>query len=371
VLEENGEVFDTVVMMQPTNPIVYPKDIEKGLALMEKEQSSSVVTYTEFKGFFIDDSDILDRPMSQDKTPKKMETGAFWITKVSDLKVMENRICQPVSYLKLDDLCAIDIDTPQELEVAEAILEKKMRVKYESYYKSRKYTGNYQSYYGAQPDPDGMVRDITSQSELTHRRSLAKDEIDYINQLPKKKEQLKILDLGCGTGAMSTYFDESFQKYGLEIPESVTNLTKQSYDKDKLHIGYLNENAFSDIFFDVVFCFHVIEHVPEPIPFVKNICRILKTGGELIISTPNFDSAMARRFGDNFRMLHDKTHCSLFGEHGLKDILEDFGFKVKKIENPFFNTEYFTMKNLERVFDISKVSPPFYGNIMTMYVTKK
>jgi CMP-N-acetylneuraminic acid synthetase/2-polyprenyl-3-methyl-5-hydroxy-6-metoxy-1,4-benzoquinol methylase len=372
VLEENGEVFDTVVMMQPTNPIVYPKDIEKGLALMEKEQSSSVVTYTEFKGFFIDDSDILDRPMSQDKTPRKLESGAFWITKVSELKATENRICQPVSYLKIDNSCAVDIDTQKDLEAAEAVLEKIARMKSsENYYISRPYTGDYKSFYGSRVDPDGVVRDATSKHEMNQRNMVAKDEIDYVNQLSKKELKLKVLDLGCGTGSMSDCFNGNFQKYGLEIPESITETTKQSYDKDKLHIGYLDENTFSDNFFDIVFCFHVLEHVPDPIPFVKSIARILKTHGELIISLPNFDSAMANRFGENYRMLHDQTHCSLFGSDGLKDLLEDSGFKVNNIEYPFFNTEYFTMENMERLFDTSKVSPPFYGNIMTMYVTKK
>ena len=70
-------------------------------------------------------------------------------------------------------------------------------------------------------------------------------------------------------------------------------------------------------------------------------------------------------------MLHDESHCSLFGEQGLKDLLIDFGFQVDCIDNPFFDTEYFTMDNLERLFDTSKVSPPFYGNIMSIYATKK
>ena len=371
VLEAQGEKFDNVIMMQPSNPIVDPKDITTGLELMANEGSSSIVTYTDFKGFFINDDDLLARPMSQAKEVRKLESGAFWITNVAELKKNNNRICKPVSYLKINDLSAIDIDTQYELEIAEVVLEREQRIKLKSYYKKRPYLGDYKDYYGNQPDPDGVIRNITSQNEVSHRGNLAKDEIAHINQLSKRKDKQKILDLGCGTGGMSSCFDNGYEKYGLEIDESVTDLTRQAYDIDKLHIGILDKQTFKDSFFDVIFCFHVIEHVPDPVEFVKNIHRILKTHGKLVISTPNFDSALAQRFGDNFRMLHDESHCSLFGEQGLKDLLIDFGFQVDYIDNPFFDTEYFTMDNLERLFDTSKVSPPFYGNIMSIYATKK
>ena len=70
-------------------------------------------------------------------------------------------------------------------------------------------------------------------------------------------------------------------------------------------------------------------------------------------------------------MLHDKTHVSLFSDFSLKNLLEDFGFVVDRIEYPFFETKYFTNENLLRLFDTSKISPPFYGNIMSLYARKK
>ena len=89
------------------------------------------------------------------------------------------------------------------------------------------------------------------------------------------------------------------------------------------------------------------------------------------MTTPNFDSGVARRFGKNYRLLHDKTHISLFSDCGLKQLLEDYGFFIDRIDYPFFETEYFTKENLLRLFDTQKVSPPFYGNVMTIYARKK
>ena len=115
----------------------------------------------------------------------------------------------------------------------------------------------------------------------------------------------------------------------------------------------------------------MIEHAADPIDLIKNIHKILKTHGNLIISTPNYDSGAARRFGKNYRLLHDKTHTTLFSDWMLKQLLEDYGFFIDKVDYPFFETGYFTEDNLLGLFDTSKVSPPFYGNIMTIYALKK
>ena len=115
----------------------------------------------------------------------------------------------------------------------------------------------------------------------------------------------------------------------------------------------------------------MIQHVKAPIEFVAKISHILKVGGKLVIGTPNFDSAAARRYGSNFRMLSDSTHISLFSENGLRELLVDHGFIVDHIDFPYFETKYFNKNNLERILNKDIVSPPFYGSIMTFYATKK
>jgi len=371
VMESHGKIFDNIVFLKTTCPLIDSHDIDSGLEKIGKENSSSLVAYTDFYGSLIEEKNLFEKSKSQVKKPRKLETDAFWITKVKTIKSSKNRICEPISYAKLNWLKSINIDTEQKLKITESILERQNRIETESYYKKRPYVGDYESYYVVNRDPDGNVRHITEEKEMKHRADLAKDEIRYINELIKDGKSRKILDLGCGTGVLSTYFDNNYIKYGLEIKHSISAPTLKVFDKDKLHIGVLDDNTYSNEFFDVVFSSHVIEHVPDPIKFIRNICRILKTQGKLVISTPNFDSGAARRFGDNFRMLHDKTHCSLFGDRGLSDLLYDHGFQIDKIDYPFFDTKYFTMENFSRMFDITKISPAFYGNIMTIYATKK
>ena len=44
--------------------------------------------------------------------------------------------------------------------------------------------------------------------------------------------------------------------------------------------------------------------------------------------------------------------------------------KVFDINFPYFETPYFTKKNLLRILDKSKVSPPFYGSTITLFLKK-
>ena len=123
-LKKQGEEYDNVVLLQATSPLNKPEYIQQGLKLLDKEGSKSVSTYTEFFGFLLDDKDITSRPMSQLKDPLFLETGCFWITEVNALLKTKNRICPPVSYLKLPKEAQYEIDTQTDLVIVEALVKK-------------------------------------------------------------------------------------------------------------------------------------------------------------------------------------------------------------------------------------------------------
>lgn len=217
------------------------------------------------------------------------------------------------------------------------------------------------SYWGVVTDPDGNVRDRLAEREKYIED--IKEEMDFLNNLPVGC----ILDVGCGLGFLLSGLKDGWEKHGVEVSKFAASHATQF---GQIHLGDLHSALYPDEYFDVVVMHHVIEHIEDPVATINEIRRILKRGGHLLLGTPDFDSGCARRFGENYRLLHDKTHISLFTNDSMHRFLRDHGFQIDRVEYPFFETRYFTKENLERLFDTSEISPPFYGNFMTFYCVR-
>jgi len=218
-----------------------------------------------------------------------------------------------------------------------------------------------QEYWGTVTDLEGNVRNRFEEKER-YLEDIS-EEIRFINNLNPGK----ILDVGCGLGFLLSGINNGWEKYGVEISKIAA---KHATKFGNIFCGELKEANYKANYFDVVVLYHVIEHIENPIDLLLEIRRILKPGGHLILGTPDFDSACARRFGKNYRLLDDKSHISLFTTESMYCFLSDYGFEIEHVSYPFFETRYFTKENLLRLFDTSKISPPFYGNIMTFYCKK-
>jgi len=91
-----------------------------------------------------------------------------------------------------------------------------------------------------------------------------------------------VLDAGAGIGQYRSLFAHCVYKtqdFGQE-PGTVGKYTQLDYESDITSI------PVDDSTFDVVLCTEVLEHVPEPIQTVKELARILRPGGKLLVSAP-------------------------------------------------------------------------------------
>ncbi|HEY1813782.1 MAG TPA: class I SAM-dependent methyltransferase [Kofleriaceae bacterium] len=217
------------------------------------------------------------------------------------------------------------------------------------------------AYWGTVVDPDGKQRDRTRERDQ-HLEDLA-IELAYIRALAPGR----IVDVGCGLGFLLSGIPETWDRHGVEVSRFAA---EHARTYGTIHVGDLSSAKFDDAAFDVVVLHHVIEHVDKPLALLREIRRILRPNGKLVLGTPDFDGAMARRFGDKYRLLHDPTHVSLFTNESLFRTLRDEGFIVEHVEYPFFETRHFTKESLMRLFDIAQMSPPFYGSFMTFFCEK-
>jgi len=126
-----------------------------------------------------------------------------------------------------------------------------------------------------------------------------------------------VLEIGCGLGILLSKV-KAGEKYGLESNEFAVATCKKKGLNVRLHED-VYRLPFDDKKFDVIIMNEVIEHIPKPEKALREIDRVLKTGGELIITTPN----------KNFLVQNlAETHCSEMSYKELKKLIGSSNFEV-------------------------------------------
>lgn len=150
------------------------------------------------------------------------------------------------------------------------------------------------------------------------------------------------LDIGAGY--------QPYRKYFTGVDEYLTTNTKRHYKSDKeltqlnKHTTYWIEDGktlpIDDKSLDGVACFQVLSLIERPEEFFREINRVLKPGGKLLLSTDFLFPVWSHE--DRYR------HTAL----NLKQLSESNGFNVESIENfgGFGSTMYNLLMSFMRLF---------------------
>ncbi|MBN1648598.1 MAG: class I SAM-dependent methyltransferase [Spirochaetales bacterium] len=144
------------------------------------------------------------------------------------------------------------------------------------------------------------------------------------------REKEGFLDIGCATGSLIAFLrDKGYTVRGLEICRESADygVSKRGLD---ISTDTLEESRFASGSFMFVHCSHVIEHLTDPAGFVREISRILKTGGYLLVATPDASGFQARLYKQDWRSCI-ADHMVLFTKTVLKRLLKEEGFSIERI----------------------------------------
>lgn len=152
-----------------------------------------------------------------------------------------------------------------------------------------------------------------------------------LDKLEKFKQQNRMLDVGCGIGY---FLDEAkkrdWEVYGTEYTDVAVDICKKK--EIEMHQGVLDINNYSSGFFDVITSFEVIEHINNPAEEVKKFNYLLRDGGTIYITTPNFDSISKNYLGNKWNVITYPEHLSYYTSKTLKFLFKQKGFKKLEIK---------------------------------------
>jgi SAM-dependent methyltransferase len=180
---------------------------------------------------------------------------------------------------------------------------------------------------------------------------------DYLEDVRRVEAMLperpRVLDVGCADGLFLARLPSRFEKHGVDISRPAVEKGAKQHG---LHLvcGDLVDkatiNLFEESMFDLITLWSILEHVQDPCVAIKQVARLLKRGGLVMIRVPNADgllNSVARAlyrlsFGRVRRPLayfYTRLHIYNFGAGQLRRLLESCGFRVMQV---FYDERYVT-----------------------------
>ena len=166
-------------------------------------------------------------------------------------------------------------------------------------------------------------------------------------QLNKKKKLIgkyfnksngKILDIGCGAGDFLQYMKENHWNInGVDTSNKARKIVKK-----KLNIKVMDPQDWinNNEKYDVITCWHSLEHVHEPWVYLDKIKKSLTLDGFLIVALPNYQSTDAKIYKEFWAAYDTPRHLYHFTIKSMNKTIKPHGLNIESIYRMNFDPFY-------------------------------
>ena len=160
----------------------------------------------------------------------------------------------------------------------------------------------------------------------------------YLAKRVNVGDSLKLLDVGCGTGAFLADASRYFDVYGTDnSPEAIKFCWQRGLTN--LYVGTLDDYRAPNPF-DVITLLDVIEHIEDDLDALRRARSLLKDGGHVLITVPAYQWLWS---------VHDEVnhHRRRYTRPRLRDVVTKAGFVIEHMS--YFNTILFPIAAVRRI----------------------
>jgi 2-polyprenyl-3-methyl-5-hydroxy-6-metoxy-1,4-benzoquinol methylase len=153
---------------------------------------------------------------------------------------------------------------------------------------------------------------------------------ELLDKMEEYRKTNRLIDVGCGIG----YFLEIAKQRGWEVfgTEYTDNAVEICRNKGiNMQQGVLDSKNYEPRYFDIITSFEVMEHINNPNSEAENFRKILRQGGLLYVTTPNFNGFSRHIVKENWNIVHYPEHLSYYTPKTISYLMKLHGFKAKKI----------------------------------------
>ena len=153
---------------------------------------------------------------------------------------------------------------------------------------------------------------------------------ELLDGFEAEKKLGAILDVGCGGGDFLTVAKErGWQVHGTEYDDGfVAHCRARGIAMQQ---GALEAIAFGAQRFDVVTSFEVLEHLSDPAAMVRQAVDLLRPGGSLYLTTPNYNSLSRYLAGSGWDIVNYPEHLSLFTPRTIHRLFWNEGLQREQL----------------------------------------
>ena len=151
-----------------------------------------------------------------------------------------------------------------------------------------------------------------------------------LDQFEPFRKTNRILDTGCGHGFfLEVAKEKGWEVFGTELSDkAIKDCESKGIQMLK---GSLTDDSFEENFFDIIISIEFLEHISHPVQYASQIKRLLRPGGQVYITTPNFNSLLRYKLKSEYDVISYPNHLTYFTTNTLKRLFENQGFKTKSI----------------------------------------
>lgn len=177
-----------------------------------------------------------------------------------------------------------------------------------------------------------------SRLEEKYRKLVIGDHVRFARRalpVPTRGEIIRVLDVGGGGGlfpAAMSAANPALKVVSLDVSPRAGALARRRYGVAAIAAD-LHQAPFAAASFDLITMFHVLEHLPDPICFLKAAHTLLKPGGKLVVQVPNLDCWQYKVFGARWSGLDIPRHLYDFRLEDLRRLLGMTGFRLVRVKH--------------------------------------